>query len=152
MTLSPSSHRAAALLAITILLSACAPYGSMSESATPAQVSNGILVNPAGMTLYTFDKDRQAAGTSACNGTCAANWPPLTASSSDKATGAFSLITREDGTRQWAYDGKPLYLYIKDKAPGDRKGDGFKNLWHVATATGRNSSGSGSGSMGGGSY
>lgn len=151
MNLSPSSHRTA-FIAIAILLSACAPYGSMSESATPAHVSNGVLVNTAGMTLYTFDKDGQAAGTSACNGTCAANWPPLTASASDKATGAFSLITRKDGTRQWAYDGKPLYLYIKDKAPGDRKGDGFKNLWHVAKAAGGASSGSGSGSMGGGGY
>lgn len=24
-------------------------------------------------------------------------------------------ITRDDGTMQWAYDGKPLYTFVKDK-------------------------------------
>jgi len=42
-----------------------------------ATEKDGVLVNGAGMTLYTFDKD--AGGKSACNGPCAGNWPPLMA-------------------------------------------------------------------------
>ncbi|MEU8951790.1 hypothetical protein [Streptomyces sp. NPDC048489] len=28
---------------------------------------------------------------------------------------AWTRITRADGTMQWAYDGKPLYTFVKDK-------------------------------------
>lgn len=37
-----------------------------------------------------------------------------------------------DGTMQWAYDGKPLYTYAKDKQPGDTTGDTLMGVWHVA--------------------
>jgi len=44
------------------------------------------------------------------------------------------MITREDGTKQWAYKGKPLYVFAKDAKPGDTMGDGFLNgAWHIAT-------------------
>ena len=42
------------------------------------------------------------------------------------------IITRDDGGKQWAYKGKPLYLWAKDAKPGDKTGDGFNNVWHVA--------------------
>ena len=84
-----------------------------------------------GMTLYTFDKD--AGGKSACNGPCATNWPPLKASASDKNEGGYTMITRDDGSMQWAYKGKPLYTWAKDTKPGDITGDGFNNgVWHIA--------------------
>ncbi len=41
-------------------------------------------------------------------------------------------MTRDDGRRQWAYKGKPLYTWARDQQPGDRTGDGFNNLWRVA--------------------
>jgi predicted lipoprotein with Yx(FWY)xxD motif len=82
------------------------------------------------MTLYTFDKD--AAGKSACTGGCATNWPPLLAPADAKPTGDYSVITRDDGTKQWAYKGRPLYYWSKDMKPGDRTGDGFNNVWRVA--------------------
>jgi predicted lipoprotein with Yx(FWY)xxD motif len=44
----------------------------------------------------------------------------------------WSLIKRDDGSMQWAYKGKPLYLWIKDGKPGERTGDGFKGVWHIA--------------------
>ena len=47
-------------------------------------------------------------------------------------TGGFSLITRDDGKLQWAYQGKPLYLWWNDKKPGDHDGDGLRGTWHVA--------------------
>jgi predicted lipoprotein with Yx(FWY)xxD motif len=43
------------------------------------------------------------------------------------------VITREDGSKQWAYKGKPLYTWTKDQKPGEKTGDNFNNVWHVAT-------------------
>ncbi|HEY9381366.1 MAG TPA: hypothetical protein VIQ01_08985, partial [Burkholderiales bacterium] len=43
----------------------------------------------------------------------------------------YSLVVRDDGTKQWAYEGMPLYLYAADKKAGDRTGDNVKNAWHV---------------------
>src|SRR5205807_1251738 len=83
----------------------------------------------AGMTVYTFDKD--AGGKSACNGPCATNWPPLTAGADSKASGDWTVITRDDGSKQWAYKGKPLYLWSKDQKAGDMTGDGFNGVWHA---------------------
>jgi predicted lipoprotein with Yx(FWY)xxD motif len=91
-----------------------------------------VLVNDKGMTLYVFDKD--AAGKSACNGPCAENWPPLAASDSDKSSGDWTIVTRDDGKKMWAYKGRPLYAWKNDKAPGETDGDGKLNgAWHVAT-------------------
>ena len=42
------------------------------------------------------------------------------------------MITRDDGSKQWAYKGKPLYTWAKDTKPGDKTGDGFNNAWRVA--------------------
>jgi predicted lipoprotein with Yx(FWY)xxD motif len=109
------------------LLSACA---SMPD-AGPAKVADGMLVGPNGMTLYTFDRDPTGAGKSVCNGPCAANWPPLMASDMDKASGDYTVIQRDDGKKQWARKGKPLYYWIKDTKAGDKTGDGVQNVWHI---------------------
>ena len=96
----------------------------------PTKAMDGVLVGAKDMTLYTFDKD--AGGKSMCNGHCATNWPPLMAGASDAATGDYSIITRDDGGKQWALKGKPLYYWVKDAKPGDKTGDGFNSVWHVA--------------------
>jgi predicted lipoprotein with Yx(FWY)xxD motif len=100
--------------------------------AKTADTSKGkALVDSKGMTLYTFDKD--AGGKSMCNGPCAENWPPLMASADAKATGDWTVVTRDDGKMMWAHKGKPLYTWKKDSAPGDTTGDGFNNgVWHMA--------------------
>jgi predicted lipoprotein with Yx(FWY)xxD motif len=104
-------------------------------AADPALSSTGpkgpMLTDPHGMTLYTFDRD--AGGKSACNGPCATNWPPLTAPADAKPSGKFTVVAREDGTKQWAYDGKPLYHFKNDAKAGDVGGDGVNNVWHLAT-------------------
>ncbi len=110
------------------LLSACAT----SAPPAPAKVVDGVFVNAAGMTLYTFDRDAASSGRSVCNGPCAANWPPLSAAADAKGGGDWSVIARDDGSRQWAYKGKPLYAWIKDSKPGDRSGDGVNNAWRLA--------------------
>ncbi len=118
---------------IVAMLSAVAVAVSLSAAAqtAPVKVMDGVLTNAAGMTLYTFDKDAAGSGKSACNGPCATNWPPLMAAADAKASGDYSIITRDDGSKQWAYKGMPLYLWAKDGKPGDRTGDGVNNVWHV---------------------
>jgi predicted lipoprotein with Yx(FWY)xxD motif len=122
------------LIAVAVTaLAACSTYeGMMAKPAAPAKTMDGVLANSAGMTLYTFDKDATGSGKSACNGPCAANWPPLMAAAGSSASGDYTIITRDDGGKQWAYKGKPLYLWVKDARPGDKTGDGFNNAWRVA--------------------
>ena len=121
------ARRAAALLAIL----AVAGYASLGNAQSPARAAaDGTLTNANGMTLYVFDKD--AGGKSACNGPCAANWPPLMATGDAAAMGDWTVVTRDDGSKQWAYKGKPLYAWAKDAKPGDKTGDGFNNVWHAA--------------------
>ncbi len=70
--------------------------------------------------VYTFSAD-PAHGT-ACTGKCAVFWPPLlTQARPQAATGvdarALGVIRRPDGSMQVTYDGRPLYLFIKDNGP-----------------------------------
>jgi len=102
------------------------------SAAAPAKVADGVLVGANGMTLYTFDKDTAGSGKSVCNGTCATNWPPLMAADADTASGDWSVVTRDDGKKQWAMKGKPLYFWAKDTKPGDKTGDGVLGFWHSA--------------------
>lgn len=96
-----------------------------------AKIDNAeVLTDAKGMTLYTYDKD--TAGTSACYDQCATNWPPLMAGAMAKADGDFTLVARKDGAQQWAYKGKPLYLWVKDTKPGDTTGNGVNDVWHTA--------------------
>lgn len=94
------------------------------------QVVNGALANADGMSLYTFDPD--TADSSACNGPCAVAWPPLFAGTDDEDHGEFTIVTRADGSRQWAHDGAPLYFWKNDVEAGDQTGDGVKGVWHLA--------------------
>ncbi|MCM5558532.1 hypothetical protein [Pleomorphomonas sp. JP5] len=89
-----------------------------------------VLTDAKGMSLYTFDKD--AAGVSNCYGDCAVKWPPVTAAAGAMADDEFSLVTRKDGSQQWAFKGMPLYLWQGDKKPGDVSGDGVGGVWHLA--------------------
>jgi predicted lipoprotein with Yx(FWY)xxD motif len=85
------------------------------------------------MTLYTYDKDE--AGKSNCYDKCAVNWPPYLAEAGAAAEGEWTIIDRTDGTKQWAYEGKPVYYFIQDKKPGDVMGDGKGDgTWHVIKA------------------
>ena len=89
-----------------------------------------VLSDAKGMTLYYFDKD--VAGKSNCNGKCANSWPPLMAGDGAEAVGDFTVVVRDDGGKQWAHKGLPLYRWVKDKAPGDTTGHRFKNVWTAA--------------------
>lgn len=93
------------------------------------------LTDEKGMTLYLFKKDM--TGMSACAGPCVEKWPLFTA---EKVTvpegiqaGDFGTIVRSDGKKQTTYKGMPLYYFFKDLKPGDTAGQGFKDVWYVAT-------------------
>lgn len=125
------------LLSASILAAALlAGCGSMSQMAsapdTPTRTADGVLIGPTGMTLYTFDRDAKDSGKSVCNGPCATNWPPLMATDAAKPMGAYTVVVRDDGRKQWAYKGSPLYYWIKDTKTGDKTGDGVQNVWKVA--------------------
>jgi predicted lipoprotein with Yx(FWY)xxD motif len=111
-----------------ILLATSITATAQPKSAVKA--ADGTLTNAAGMTLYVFDKD--AGGKSACNGPCAASWPPLLVVGDATSSGDWTIVVRDDGGKQWAYRGKPLYQWSKDAKPGDKTGDGINNVWHVA--------------------
>ncbi len=116
-----------ALSLTLILLGGCATITS-----SPAKVADGVLVGPNGMTLYVFDRDTAGSGKSVCNGPCATNWPPLMAAETDKTSGDYTVVTRDDGKKQWAMKGKPLYYWIKDTKAGEKTGEGVQNLWRTA--------------------
>ena len=107
------------------VLSGCA---SFSHNA-PVKATGGVLVNAKGLTLYTFDKD--VPGRSNCNGDCAVKWPPVLAADGARAGGDYSIVTRDDGRKQWAFRGKPLYTWPEDQEPGDKYGDNYLKVWHV---------------------
>lgn len=114
---------AAALLALA-MLSGVAAAGSL-----PQRSPQGRLVDSAGHTLYSYDPDGTSA-TSRCTGACEAVWPPSLADKGSKAAGDFSISERADGTRQWVYRGRPLYLFMGDEKVGDHDGDGVNGSWH----------------------
>src|SRR5262245_30393134 len=119
--------RATSFVTIVVLLSGCSLFAALD---VPVHRAGDALVDDRGMTLYVFDRD--ARGKSACAGECAMDWPPLYATAEAVPALDYTLVTRDDGRKQWAYEGKPLYLWSKDQKPGDRTGHGVSNLWRVA--------------------
>lgn len=117
---------ALALAVAVSLLCGCA----LAMAPVPITRNGNVLVDADGMTLYTFDRDPR--GKSVCDAQCAANWPPLVAGAGAKGTGDYTIVARDDGRRQWAYKGKPLYVWSKDSKPGDQTGEAFDNVWRVA--------------------
>ena len=113
---------------------------------TKAQVNtaeNGdlgtILTDAAGRGLYLFTNDER--NVSNCAGGCALAWPPLT-TVEDPIAGdgldndRIGTITREDGSKQVAYNGWPLYYFAGDEKPGDAMGQDRGGIWFVITTNG----------------
>jgi len=131
-------------MAVVLLLSAGEALAHEDEPAPPpkkqaplfpvkvVQSRKGqIFADANGMTLYTFDRDTSGQ-TSTCEGKCTERWIPLAASADAEAKGDFTVITRSDGSKMWAYRYRPLYTSQYDKAPGDINGFDSANLWHIA--------------------
>ena len=99
-------------------------YDSASE-----MLVGGTNSSQPGLTLYVFDSDLGTSG-SACNDGCATTWPPVVVDDAevDNIPG-LSLITRDDGSLQAAFKGRPLYFYANDTAAGDTNGQAVNNAW-----------------------
>jgi predicted lipoprotein with Yx(FWY)xxD motif len=126
--------------------SAEATLGSNSPTVKPligpAMTAVGtVLVNSKSMTVYDFGKDRKSH--SACTGTCAKRWPFVKAPAKlPKAlpgvSGKLGVLVRPNGKRQLTVDGRPVYTFSGDHAPGDANGQGLRQgLWTVVSAAGK---------------
>ncbi|HYB17749.1 MAG TPA: hypothetical protein VEF71_20100 [Streptosporangiaceae bacterium] len=130
---------ALALLGAAVASPKAAPVASGPDVLKSRDVGGVLLLtNAKGLTLYWFAPD--TPGTSACYGSCAAYWPPVTGSPSagSGVTGMLGTITRTGGATQATYDGHPLYTYIGDSAPGQDSGNNLNlngGLWHVVAVS-----------------
>ena len=117
------------LFAAGLALAGCANGG---ESLLTVQKTSlgAVLADPGGMTLYTLKTDPD--GRSECYGRCAATWPPALAPDGLEPSGRVGIVTRNDGKRQLAYEGRPLYGWTKDARPGDVTGHNVGEVWLVA--------------------
>jgi predicted lipoprotein with Yx(FWY)xxD motif len=136
---------AASVVALALLVAAVSTPKTQPVATGPdvlkARDVRGVnlLTNANGLTLYWFAPDTSTK--SACYGSCAAYWPPVTGtpSAGPGVTGMLGTITRTGGTKQATYDGHPLYTYIGDSAPGQASGNNLNlngGLWHVVPITG----------------
>ncbi len=145
-----------ALVALGLLSGVLAGAGgsSGSSSAAASHAASGgelrtttiggvtVLTNAAGRTLYWFGPDTSTR--SACTGSCAAYWPPVTGplTAGPGVTGRLATIQRPGGSLQETYNGHPLYTYIADTGPGQARGNNLDlngGVWHEMVVTGRGS-------------
>jgi predicted lipoprotein with Yx(FWY)xxD motif len=152
---------AAAVLLVSVSAATASPQATSSRQATVKVATSGlgkILVDSKGRTLYLFKKD--TGRKSKCFGSCAVAWPPLRVSGKPTAGGGAraSLLgtsKRSDGKPQVTYNGHPLYRFAGDRKPGNTNGqglNGFGARWYVVSPSGKQITGSGSPSNGGGGY
>jgi predicted lipoprotein with Yx(FWY)xxD motif len=131
-------------LLLTALVTAAA------AQANPTIDVNGVLTSRDGRALYMFDKDGESR--SNCSGACLAAWPAFTVGDASLAGGDFSVIARDDGTQQWAFNGRPLYFFGGDAKPGDANGDNKGGVWHALRTDKRATRARSSDSSAGGGY
>lgn len=116
-----------------------APEGAPSEQAlTGGGIGQPVLTDSEGFALYYFRKDEP--GKSNCNDPCSVTWPPVPADEQIDTSALdgsrLGSVTRDDGTEQLAYDGRPLYLFVDDVDPGDVTGQGVGNVWFAVAPDG----------------
>jgi predicted lipoprotein with Yx(FWY)xxD motif len=105
-----------------------ATTGATVEAKAVGSLGTKLVAGSNGMTVYVFTQDVKDSGKSNCTGGCADTWPPLsvpagaTPTAGTGVTGKLATITRDDGSLQVTYNGKPLYFFKNDKAPGDANG------------------------------
>lgn len=119
---------------LRLIAAACLLWSGFCGSGIAApRIDSGMIVTAEGLSLYVFDNDPSGTGKSVCTGTCEGLHPPYLATATETASDPWSLVVREDGTKQWAYKGRPLYRFYADERKGDIGGDGInRNTWHVA--------------------
>ena len=80
---------------------------------TKARVTTGLMSPyPGGLVLPDLD----------IRPTCTQAWPPLLADDGAAPVGKWTIIPRTDGTKQWAFEGFPVYRSSLDTKPGHVNG------------------------------
>ncbi|MFM2279774.1 MAG: hypothetical protein RLZZ444_2005 [Pseudomonadota bacterium] len=120
--------RSATTLAFALF--ATTAFAASAPVTTVKTEKGDVIAGENSMTLYTFRNDKH--GQSNCYDACATNWPPFIAKTGASAEGDYTLVSRKDGSLQWAKNGMPLYYWVKDKKMGDVTGDGVKGVWDAA--------------------
>ena len=135
---------AAALVSLALLSTALAATDSQAARVSAASSSLGkIIVDGNGRTLYLFEKDTR--GRSACSGTCAMYWPPVTTHGNPVAgrglkSSLLGTIRRANGARQVTYASHPLYRYVLDTKAGQTNGEGLQDFgagWDALSPAGK---------------
>ena len=80
-----------------------------------------ILVNEKGLTLYAPQLG-SAALKAGCDAACLREWIPAAAPALARDNGDWTVLTRPDTTKQWAFKGRPLYSAHRDRRAGDLRG------------------------------
>ena len=127
-----------------ILLSVLSVFGMIGAvSAQDAEYSVGvrnddqlglILTDNTGRTLYVSMQDSPYQ--SNCVGRCQQQWLPILLeqgkpNATPELPGEFGITLRHDGGDQISYNGRPLYVWHKDRV-ADTKGHGLDKQWFVA--------------------
>ncbi|MEM1274413.1 MAG: hypothetical protein AAGF88_11385 [Pseudomonadota bacterium] len=118
------------ILSLFALTVAAAPAAAEPLVAVNTDVGQVLAASESGLTLYTFSQDGR--NQSNCYDSCASAWPPFLAADDATPQGGLGIIERNDGSRQWALNGQPLYFWQGDAEIGDTTGHGVGGVWFVA--------------------
>jgi predicted lipoprotein with Yx(FWY)xxD motif len=141
---SSSSSPAAASAATTSSSSAGEGTAAVVKTASNSTLGATVLTNAQGMTLYSLSGEQK--GKFICkSSTCTQAWHPVRASAAGTpsgSVGSLGTVKRPDGTEQVTYKGMPLYTFLLDRAPGDARGQGLKDVgtWTAVTTSAKSSS------------
>lgn len=123
------------LLAIVISIIATATTENYTVNLANNEELGTYMTNETFFTLYRYLSDPQDQGISTCYGACSRNWPPFYTENltinPELRSGDFTVITRDDGSKQLTYKGWPLYLYAGDTKPNETKGQSMDGVWFV---------------------
>jgi predicted lipoprotein with Yx(FWY)xxD motif len=91
-------------------------------------MGNAVVAASNGRTLYTFNSDIAASGTTMCNSGCDNEWPPLTVPAGTTpmagagVSGRLGTLVRRDSRTQVTDNGLALYFYAGDSGPAQTNG------------------------------
>jgi len=100
-----------------------------------SEAQSVALTDHAGLTLYAFAGDAKRDGQVCSSIGCDIRWIPVVAPALAASVGDFTIVVRNDGTKQWAYKNQPLYRFKGDKLSGDVLGQGVDKRWNLVALT-----------------